>query len=145
MSSESLLILAADLLLLVHFLFVVFVIASLLLILIGKGLNWSWVRNPWFRAIHLAAIGIVVIQSWLGVICPLTTWEMNLRERAGDVTYPGSFIAHWLDTLLYYQAPWWVFILVYTLFAAIVVVSWFWVRPYPFGGANRHGQHESQH
>ena len=62
-------------------------------------------------------------------ICPLTTVEMALRARAGDATYTGSFIAHWLESLLYYQAPAWVFAACYTAFGAIVFGSWFWVRP----------------
>ena len=125
--------LAADLLLFGHVLFVAFVVVGLALILIGKPLHWGWVRNPWFRIAHLTAIGIVALQSWVGIICPLTTWEMTLREHAGDSTYSGSFIAHWLESLLYFQAPAWVFTVCYTVFAAIVVVSWFWVRPRPFG------------
>ena len=126
-------LLAADAILLVHALFVMFVVIGLLLILAGKPLGWSWVRNPWFRAAHLAAIGVVILQSWLGVICPLTSWEMALRAKAGDAVYSGSFIAHWLEAVLYYRAPAWVFTLVYTAFGALVLVSWFWVRPRPFG------------
>lgn len=122
-------LLAADAVLLLHTLFVVFVIAGLILIFLGKALNWSWVRNRWFRIAHLVAIGIVVLQSWFGAICPLTTIEMALRSRAGDATYTGSFIAHWLDSLLYYRAPAWVFAVCYTAFGALVVASWFWVRP----------------
>lgn len=129
-------LLAADILLFCHVLFVAFVIISLLLIFAGKLCKWDWVRNPWFRTIHLAAIGVVVLQSWFGIICPLTTWEMALRQRAGDATYAGSFISHWLETLLYYQAPMWVFTASYTAFAALVVASWYWVRPHRF--AYRH-------
>jgi len=69
------------------------------------------------------------LQSWLGAICPLTVWEMNLRDMAGDSVYEGSFIAHWLQTLLYYRAAEWVFVLLYTLFGALVIASWYWVRP----------------
>jgi hypothetical protein len=72
---------------------------------------------------------VVVVQSWLGVICPLTTFEMALRTRAGEAGYPGSFIAHWVETILYYQAPPWVFMVCYTAFGALVIASWFWVRP----------------
>jgi hypothetical protein len=125
-------LLAADLLLFGHVLFVAFVVFGLVLILIGKVFAWDWVRNTWFRFGHLAAIGIVVLQSWVGVICPLTTWEMVLRERAGDVVYAGSFISHWLESILYFQAPAWVFSVCYTVFAAVVVASWFWVRPRRF-------------
>ena len=123
---------AADALLVTHALFVAFVVFGLLLIIAGKWRSWRWVRNPWFRVAHLAAIGVVVLQSWLGVICPLTTWEMALRAKAGDATYPGSFIAHWVGELLYYRAPAWVFVVSYTVFGALVLASWFWVRPRPF-------------
>lgn len=112
-----------------HVLFVAYVVVGLILILAGKLLDWKWVRNWWFRVSHLAAIGVVVLQAWLGRVCPLTTLEMWLRREAGDATYAGAFIAHWLDAILYYQAPAWVFAVIYTAFAAIVVLSWFWVRP----------------
>ena len=126
--------LAADALLALHVAFVLFVVVGLALILAGAWRGWGWVRNPWFRVAHLAAIGIVVLQAWLGRICPLTIWEMALRERAGDATYTGAFIAHWLQALLYYEAPLWVFGIAYTAFGALVVASWAWVRPRPFRG-----------
>jgi len=122
-------LLAADALLFSHVVFVAFVVFGLALILLGKVFGWSWVRNMWFRLAHLAAIAVVVLQSWAGIICPLTTWEMALRERAGDTTYAGSFISHWLEALLYYQAPAWVFAVCYTAFGAFVIASWFWVPP----------------
>ena len=125
-------VLAADLLLFTHVLFVAFVIIGLVLIVIGRILDWTWVRNPWFRFAHLAAIGVVALQSWVGVICPLTTWEMALRQRADQIVYSGSFISHWLESLLYVQAPAWLFTVAYTAFAGIVLACWFWVRPRPF-------------
>jgi hypothetical protein len=124
--------LAADAVLLLHVLFVVFVVFGLVLIFVGRAFAWPWVRNPWFRLIHLVSIAVVVIQSWLSVICPLTNIEMSFRSRAGDVTYTGSFIAHWLESILYYQAPPWVFVVSYTAFGAVVVASWVWVRPRRF-------------
>jgi len=122
----------ADSILVTHVLFVGFVVGGLALTLIGGAIGWKWVRNPWFRSAHVAAIGVVVLQAWLGVICPLTTLEMRLRERAGDPTYEGSFIAHWLQKLLYFDAPTWVFIVCYTLFGAAVVASWLRFPPRPF-------------
>ena len=124
-------LLAADLILFTHVLFVAFVVIGLVLILLGKLLDWHWVRNWWFRIAHLVAIVVVVLQAWLGVICPLTTLELYLRQQAGDAVYAGTFISHWLEAILYYQAPMWVFTLCYTVFGALVVLSWFWVRPRP--------------
>ena len=131
-AASPLWLLAADAALLLHALFVAFVVAGLALVLVGWARGWSWVRNAWFRAMHLAAIAVVVAQAWLGVVCPLTTLEMALRARAGDAVYPGAFVAHWIEALLYYRAPAWVFVAAYTAFGALVVASWFWVRPRRF-------------
>lgn len=124
--------LAADAILLLHFSFVGFVIGGLIAVLAGHVLNWAWVRNPWFRSAHLAATLYVALQAWAGAICPLTRWEMALREKAGDTVYSGAFIARWLESLLYYRAPEWVFILAYTVFGLLVLACWFWVRPRSF-------------
>ena len=121
--------LAADTILVVHTLFVAFVILGLLAVLAGGARHWHWVRNFWFRLGHLAAIGIVALQSWLGILCPLTSWEMALRSRAGETTYTETFVSHWLQNLLFYQAPEWVFITAYTAFAALVLASWVIVPP----------------
>ncbi|WP_395338935.1 DUF2784 domain-containing protein [Ningiella sp. W23] len=129
MDEKLLYLIVADLLLFVHVLFVGFIVFGLLLIFIGKMLTWQWVYSLWFRLTHLIGISIVVIQAWLGIICPLTTWEMTLRDLAGDTVYEGSFISYWLSSLLYYTAPAWVFAAVYTVFGILVVLSWFWVRP----------------
>lgn len=126
-------LIAADSVLLLHAAFVAFVVFGLLFILAGHFAGWAWIRNRRFRIAHLAAIGVVVLQSWFGAICPLTTIEMTLRHRAGDATYSGTFIAHWLEAVLYYEAPAWVFALCYTVFGAIVIASWFWVRPHTAG------------
>ena len=132
MGSSTLLLFAADLVLLLHVLLVAFVVFGLLLILTGKVGVWVWVRNPWFRVMHLLAIGVVVVQSWFGALCPLTEFEMALRSHAGDTVYAGTFISHWLDTILYYQAPAWVFVVCYTAFGLVVIGSWFWVKPRSF-------------
>ena len=130
---------AADLVLFAHVLFVAFVVLGLFLIVAGKLRSWAWVRNPWFRFAHLVSIGVVVLQSWFGVICPLTTWEMALRQKAGEAVYAGAFIEYWLEAILYYRAPEWVFMLAYTVFGALVIASWFWVRPRRFNAGRDHG------
>ena len=126
---QKLLLIAADTILITHVIFVVFVVLGLVSIYVGYFLKWPWVRNWWFRVSHLVAIAIVVLQSWVGMICPLTTWEMYLRKAADDVVYSGSFIQHWLHSILYYNAPEWVFILCYTFFGCLVLASWFIVNP----------------
>ena len=119
----------ADAVLVLHTLFVGFVVLGLPLIFIGGKRGWQWVRNFRFRLFHLLAIGIVVAQAWIGVICPLTDIEMLLRQRAGEESYSESFIQHWLHKLIYYEAPLWIFTLIYTLFGLLVLLSWQLVRP----------------
>ena len=109
------------------------------MIIAGLVRGWRWVRNPWFRFIHLGAIGIVVIQAWLNVICPLTIWENNLREKAGEATYAGSFIQHWLHKLIFYQAEAWVFTL------SILHLPRWWSWPGTWRRLRRHSRYPPRH
>lgn len=128
MHAETLYAWLANAVLTLHLSLVVFVILGLLLVIVGNLRQWHWVNNLWFRLLHLAAILVVVAEAWLGMVCPLTTLEMWLRSQAGAATYAGGFIPYWFDQLLYYQAPDWVFIMAYSLFAVLVLVSW-WIFP----------------
>lgn len=121
--------LAADAVLVLHVAYVLFVVGGLVLTLIGGWARWGWVRNRWFRSLHLAAIVVVVVQSWLGVECPLTTLERWLRQAAGDRGYDGAFVAHWLERLLYIEAPPAFFVSLYTAFAALVLWTWIKLPP----------------
>ena len=122
----------ADLVLALHVGFAAFVSCGLLAVLVGGLRGWTWVRNPWLRAIHLAAILVVVAEAWGGIACPLTTLETALRDRAGDATYDGTFMAHWLRRILYHDLPPSVFAAAYTIFGTAVAASWWLVRPRPF-------------
>ncbi|MEH6451498.1 MAG: DUF2784 family protein [Psychromonas sp.] len=65
-------------------------------------------------------------------MCPLTIWEMALRSKVGETIYEGSFITHWLNERLSYQAPSWVFVVCYRAFGGLVLASWFLVWPRAF-------------
>src|SRR5687767_15922730 len=95
----------ADAVLIVHFMIVAFIVGGLVLVWLGAAVGWRWVRNPWFRYLHLAAIVFVAAEALLGIACPLTVWEDLLR---GGVRAE-SFVGRWVHRLLYYQAPEWVF------------------------------------
>jgi hypothetical protein len=116
----------ADAILVVHALIVCFVVAGQAAILLGWWQGWAWVRNPWFRLAHLATIAVVVLQAWLGRLCPLTVWERELRRAAGQAFHERSFIEYWVSRFLYWDLPWWVFVAVYTAFG--VLVAWTWWR-----------------
>ncbi len=125
MKNAGLYSMMADAILVVHFAFVVFVVIGFMLILIGLFARWSWVHNRMFGIAHLAAVGFVVLQAWLGRLCPLTIWENELRRRAGQSGYTETFVEHWLRDILFYQAEPWVFTTIYTGFGALVVLFWF--------------------
>lgn len=119
----------ADAVLVLHVATVVFVVGGLVFIIIGNLRGWALASARWFRLAHLAAIAIVVAQAWLGDVCPLTTLEMWLRTKAQETTYAGSFIEYWLQQLLYYEAPSWLFTLVYSLFGLAVLIAWWYFPP----------------
>jgi hypothetical protein len=96
--------LLADVVVVVHFALVAFVVLGLPATVIGLVAGWSWARNFWFRATHVAVMLVIAAQAICGVLCPLTILENMLRERAGDATYPGSFIGYWAHELLFVQA-----------------------------------------
>ncbi len=117
--------LLADTILIIHFLFVLFVVGGLALTWIGAWRGWRWIRNRPFRVAHLIAIVIVAGESLLGVVCPLTAWEDTLRGTA----HGKSFIARWLHRLLFYSAPEWVFTAVYIAFALAVAATLWFIPP----------------
>ena len=130
-TNQSTLLLLADLILLTHALFVALVLIGLVAIFAGKWLQWHWVRIRSLRLLHLLAVGFVMVEAWLGMVCPLTEWENRLRIAAGDEAYTDSFIAHWLHELLFYDFAPWVFTLAYTLFCLLVCIAWRVVPPVP--------------
>jgi hypothetical protein len=121
--------LLADSVLALHAGIVAFVVGGLVLVIIGNLRHWRWVNVLWFRLAHIGAIAIVVAEAWLGVACPVTTLEMWLRAKASATTYNGSFIEHWLQWVLYYEAPSWVFGLGYSLFGLLVLATWWYFPP----------------
>ncbi|WP_231990440.1 DUF2784 domain-containing protein [Nitrosomonas ureae] len=96
---------------------------SLPIIWVGAWLKLMFVRNPWFRYLHLVAILFVVAESLLGIACPLTLWENSLRQIETDK----SFIQHWLHFIIFYNVPEPILVIVYSLFAGLVAMTFKWV------------------
>ena len=109
----------ADALLVVHFLIAGFIVAGLVLVWAGALAGWDWIRTPWFRYLHLAAIVFVAAEALIGYACPLTIWEDLLRGGAR----PESFIGRWVRRLLYYDAHEWVFSTLYAAWAAATLLT----------------------
>lgn len=120
--------LLADLVLVLHLGIVLFVVGGLVAIVVGNHLSWAWVNRWGFRAAHLGAIGVVVLESWLGLTCPLTELEWWLRAHAGAPLHGQGFVANGLQRLLFFEAPGWVFGVADTLFGLLVAAAW-WRYP----------------
>jgi hypothetical protein len=95
----------ADVIVGLHVAYVAFVLIGQLAIIAGAVWGWEWVRNFWFRAIHLAAVGIVGLEALWGVDCPLTLWENALRRLAGQEVADATFVGRWLHDLLFVEVP----------------------------------------
>lgn len=121
--------LLADLIGLAHAGVVLFLVGGQVLTLVGWALGWVWTRNIAFRLAHLGILAFVVAQTWLGQLCPLTVWENDLRRLAREEGVGDSFIAYWLDRLLYWRLPSWVFVAAYTAFGALVLATLLFYPP----------------
>jgi len=93
----------ADAVVAIHLALVGFIAIGMAAILLGIALKWRWVRNFWFRIIHLAMIATVVEKTILGVSCPLSVWEDRLREKAGETVEEGTFIGRMLHGILFWD------------------------------------------
>jgi len=119
----------ADIILLVHFAYAGTVVAGFVLIPVGAVLDWAWVRWRWLRAGHLLMIGLVGVEGLIGMVCPLTQWEYDLRVAAGRGAPEGSFIGRLVSSLLYYDFEPWVFTTAYVVLTLLALGAWFWIPP----------------
>jgi hypothetical protein len=122
----------ADVVAIVHAAYVAFVVIGLVVIVIGAIAGAGWARNFTLRTVHLCAILLVCIEVAIGMLCPLTALEDALRIRAGEGSYSADFVGYWIDRLIFYDFPQWVFVLLYFGFAALVALSWWrWPPRWP--------------
>ena len=121
----------ADLIASIHLAILAFVVIGELLILVGWGFGWRWVRNRWFRLIHLATILFVVYEAVIGMQCPLTTWEDDLRRLAGTPANEHTFVGRIVQQFMCHQLPFDHPLLVnsYYIFGALVLLTLIMVPP----------------
>jgi hypothetical protein len=81
----------ADLVVVVHLLFIGFIVG-------GVFLTWRWPLIIWP---HIPAVIYGALVEFAGFTCPLTLLENDLRQRAGEAGYRGGFIAHYLVKVIY--------------------------------------------
>lgn len=81
----------ADLVLLLHACFILFVVLGALLAI-------RWPRIAW---VHIPACIWAVVLEFFGFLCPLTPLENSLRQAGGAATYAGGFLEHYLVPFVY--------------------------------------------
>ena len=120
----------ADIAVLIHFLFILFLLGGLVLILLGLWRRWSIARSLRFRLLHLCGFLLVVGIEIAGYLCPLTYLENWLRQKQDPMTvYFGSFVAHYLEELIYLEVPLELIVLPTMLFALFTLVLFFIAPP----------------
>ena len=130
---------AADATVCFHMGYVLFVVLGQATVMLGAFCGWEWIRNTTFRLLHLLAILIVVVESWLEITCPLTTFEKYLRAKSGATSYGGDFIANAVHDALFIECESWVFTTMYSLFGLAVFVTLFACPPRAFAGTKQSG------
>jgi len=120
----------ADLIVVLHFCYVTFTVGGEVLILVGAAVNWRWIRNLAFRIVHLGSVVLVAVEALMGASCPLTAWEYQLRGLAGQrVEAQISFVARLVRSIIFYDFPAWVFLVIYVGFAGVVVLTFIFLPP----------------
>ena len=118
----------ADLIVVVHFAWILFMLAGFILTLCG--LFWREFFDWWlFRILHLCGIIYVGLLAALRQYCPLTILENTLRQKYNpELTYPGSFIVHYIEKLVYPDINL-LIILIPTVIIAVFTIVVFVIKP----------------
>lgn len=110
----------ADLVLIIHFSIVMFIISIFFLIPIGYILNWQWQKNKIVRLLHIILMFIITAETIVGITCPLTLFENSLR----GVFVSNSFITTWLTKLLFWELPSTFFLITYIMCFGLTIIFW---------------------
>ena len=92
---KTLYLAAADLVVLIHLLWIVFLVLGMI-----PGARWAWVK--WT---HLASLAFSILLQVYDWVCPITHLEAWLRKAGGATPYEGTFIRHYLERIVYAQLP----------------------------------------
>lgn len=118
----------ADIIVIVHFGWILFMLIGFILTLCG--FFWRRFFDKWlFRTLHVFGIGYVSLLAIMGKYCPLTLWESTLRAKYDPgLTYPGSFMIYYVERLVYPDVnP--LIILIPTILIAVFTVLVFIIIP----------------
>ncbi len=112
-----------------HFAVVVFNVFWLVIVPIGAWQEWPFVRNYWWRAVHLLALALVAVQAVAGRLCFLTTIQDYLQTRAGGSIQPSSLLTRLVERAVFWPLPDWIFAPLYLLALTWAAILWITVPP----------------
>ena len=113
-------IIFADIILIIHFSIVCFIVSLFTTIPLGYKFKWSWVRNRNLRTLHILLIILVTVETIVGIHCPLTLIENSLR----GVYVSNSFINIWLKKIMFWNLPNLFFLILYTFCSLYTILLW---------------------
>jgi hypothetical protein len=119
----------AGLVLLVHVAVILFNLFGLVAIPLGAWRGWAFVRIFWWRALHLGILAVVALQAVLDRVCFLTTWQSDLLRMAGQAASEAPLVARWVNRLIFWPLPVWVFAVIYVAVCLYVLALWRLVPP----------------
>lgn len=115
----------ADLVLIIHFIIVVFISSLFLLIPMGYQFYWKWVKKLKLRLIHLGLMTLITIETIIGITCPLTVIENNLR----GIYISNSFFSSLVSKIIFWEFPRLFFVILYILCLFWTIFIWFRFPP----------------
>ena len=118
-------ILIADIILIFHFCVVIFITFGFFLIPIGYKFGWVWITNLKLRIFHCGMMMFVTLETLLGITCPLTSIENNLR----GIYESTSFVSYWIKKIIYWDFPTQFFIILYFVFLVWTFLIWKFFPP----------------
>lgn len=113
----------ANVVVLVHLTFFVFVAGGFVATLIGVMQRKPWAFHPGFRILHFSAVLLVIVEDWLAIDCPLNRLETQLRPMTTDAN-PG-----FLEYLLHHTLPEYTLDILYLTMGSVLLVLMLVARP----------------
>ncbi len=114
--------LLAEAVLAAHLAIILFNLFGLIVVPLGAARGWRFVHVAWWRVLHLALLAAVAAQALAGRACFLTVWQSELAVGAAS---PAPLIMGWVDRLIYWRLPIWVFAALYALvFGYALALLW---------------------
>jgi Protein of Unknown function (DUF2784) len=112
----------AEAILAAHLAIILFNLFGLIAVPLGAVWRWRFVRARWWRLLHLASLAAVAAQAVFGHACILTIWQAALTGAAGR---PTPLIMGWVNRVIYWPLPLWVFAAFYLLvFGYALALLW---------------------